>query len=84
MTPSGTPSKEAVCHAVFCVINGVQQVPQPINRVLGIAATLILTARSQGLDTSELMNQAERVLKNAETFTPANLRAAQDYVQNEL
>lgn len=84
MTPTGTASKEAVCHAVFGVINGVQTERVPINRLLGIAATLILAARIKGVDVSELMNQASRVLNDAELFTPVNLRAAQDYVRNEL
>lgn len=77
-------SKQAVCNAVFGVINGVQTEPVPAHRIAGIASTLILACREQRLDLSEVLQQAERVLKDAEVYAPANLRAAQDYVRNEL
>lgn len=77
-------SKQAVCGAVFGVIDGVQNEPNPDHRIAGIAATLLLACRAQKRDLSETLQQAERVLKDAEVYAPANLRAAQDYVQHEL
>lgn len=77
-------SKQAVCRAVFGVINGVQDVPVSAHRIAGIAATLLMACDAQHLDLSQVIESTRRVLKDAEVYAPANLRAAQDYVRNEL
>jgi hypothetical protein len=77
-------SKQAVCGAVFGVINGVQHEPRPDHRIAGICAALLLACRARGLDLSQVIESTTRVLKDAEVYAPANLRAANDYVRNEL
>ncbi|MGH8429291.1 MAG: hypothetical protein ACREUF_02705, partial [Solimonas sp.] len=84
LSTTGTASLPSVCRAVFGVVNGVQIEPRPADRLLGIAACLLLAARAKGFDLSEVMNQAGRVLHDANTFTPTHMRAVQDYVRNEL
>ncbi len=77
-------SKSAVCRSIFCVVNGVQAEPVPDDRLAGIACTLVLACRATGKDLSQVIQQAERILKDAEVYASAHLRAAQDYVANEL
>lgn len=77
-------SKQAICSTVFGVIDGVQAQQHPDDRIAGIAATLLLACDTGRFDLSETLNVARRVLKDAEVYAPANLRAAQDYVRNEL
>lgn len=77
-------SKSAVCRSIFGVVNGVQLEPVPDDRLAGITCTLLLACRATGKDLSQVIQQAERILKDAEVYAPAHLRAAQDYVANEL
>lgn len=77
-------TKSAVCRSIFGVINGVQIEPVSDDRLAGIACTLLLACRATGNDLSEVIQQSERILRDAEVYAPAHLRAAQDYVANEL
>lgn len=84
MPLTGTASKREVCQATFGVMHGVQDVPKPADRIVGVAAALQVICAAKRLDVSEVMNQASRVLKDAEMHTPTELKAALDYARNEL
>lgn len=80
----GAVSRPPVSQGVFNVINGVQTLRRPNERVVAIAACLLLIGREHGLDVPEVLRVADRVLFDAERNVRPELAAAQQYVRNEL
>lgn len=78
-------STGGVSRAAFGCIDGVQTVDEPADRVVGIAAALLIVCRQKGLNVSEVMNQADRVVHDGCTaFVKPQMAAVYDYARSEL
>lgn len=54
------------------------------NQVLGVAILLLALAEQIGLDKSQLLNQAERITTDADTYYTREVKALRDYIKGEL
>lgn len=76
------PAIEAVRNA-YAIVDRVQDLPGH-QQVAAIAVAFTLYAEVLGISPSELINKAERIVRDADTFYTREAKALRDYVKEEL
>lgn len=80
---TGNAPLTIVAEAAMSVVNGVQNIPEPGARLLGLACAFLLTAEEAGLSVPDLMGMARNAMNTAEGKRP-EFTAVAAYLRNEV
>jgi triphosphoribosyl-dephospho-CoA synthetase len=78
-----TVSASDAVEAAFLAVSAIQTMPAG-KQVAGVFLLARVIAQQLGLDVSDLFNQSDRRLKEANTFYKREAQALSDYVNGEL
>lgn len=74
---------QAAVQTAFAAISAIQHLPAN-EQLAGIAYLFNITAKRAGMTVSELVDVAERMERDADTYFQRETKALRDYVDNEL
>lgn len=72
-----------VLRDVVAIVDRIQDYPGS-RQVAAVAVTFRIYSEVLGIDPSELINKAQRIVKDADTFFTREAKALRDYVREEV